>query len=60
MYTISIFTEQTNTKELLTLRRERVRERRLRQASILTGNILRIYPAPDTGAPLSPDYPRIA
>lgn len=59
MYTTTYLTGQESSRELLNLRRERIRERRLRQASRLTGTILRLYPAPDTGTE-APDYPRIA
>lgn len=53
-------TGQENTRELLSLRRGRIRERRMKQASLLAGSPLReahiteIIPFP------APDYPRTA
>lgn len=62
MYPTPYITGQESTQELLDIRRDRVRERRLRKASRMTGTILTVNTA-HTAEIIEfpePDFPRIA
>ena len=62
MTATSYLTGLEDTRDLLTLRRSMIKQRRRQKASVLTGNIvpLPFPPAEPTATPGMDDYPKIA